>query len=97
MEFNMYKTKIILLTLLINLALTILIHAQENSSKEQLHQKYSQALYSIGSEKYEQAIAILKEIIEQNPDMSKAYIKLAQVLNRSKNWNAAIEYYIKQL
>jgi len=89
----MYKTKIIILTLSIILALTILIYAQENSSKKLLHQKYSQALYLIGAKQYDQAIEKLKKIIETNPEMEKAYSKIAQVYRKKKNDTEAIAYF----
>ena len=89
----MYKTKIVLLTLSIIFALTILIHAQENSNKEQLQQKYSQALYLIGDKKYDKAISQLNAIIEKEPQMSRAYIKIAQVYRKKKNDSIGIAYF----
>ncbi len=77
-------------------ALTILFSystAQIPDSSSILFSQYRKSLILIGSKQYDQAIQILKQNIENNPSMARAYLKLAQVYNRMDDMDTALTYF----
>jgi CHAT domain-containing protein/Tfp pilus assembly protein PilF len=91
MSIKCYKIKSILIVVFF---LTIqIVEAQNNSKKRQLNSKYLHSLTLIGNKEFDQAISILKDIIENEPQISKAYIKIAQVYRKKKDDAGAIAYF----
>ena len=83
-----FISAIIIITLLFSYSI-----AQTTDSDSYLSSQYRKSLLLIGSQQYDQAIQLLKQSIEENPSLARAYLKLAQVYNRKNELDTALTFF----
>lgn len=94
----MQKTRFFqFLTLFILLTFPLFLNAQPVSLNGQSRREYTQALYLIGSDQYNQAMNTLVRIIGQRPSMPEAYIKLAMLYSKKNEPEKGVRFFEKLL
>jgi len=91
MHNTYYRLISILMAILFLSALNV--EARNDSQKGQLDSKYLQTLTLIGNKDFHKALDILNELIAAKPEMSRVYIKIAQVYRKKKNDSMGIAYF----
>ncbi|MFQ5652299.1 MAG: CHAT domain-containing protein [bacterium] len=70
------------------------VRAQESLAKAHVFLQYKQALHLVGEQRYEQAIAALKQIIGQASSFSRPYLKLIEVYKYRNDLDAARSFFL---
>ncbi len=69
------------------------LYSQTKDSDSILSSSYKKSLLLIGSKQYDEAIKILKQSINENPSLARAYLKLAQVYNKKSELDSALIFF----